>query len=248
MVADLYDASPNALLSIADVSRSFVSQVETVWAVREVSLTAHAGQFVCIYGSSGSGKTTLVSLLAGLDVADSGLISIGGLDVGSLDETGRARFRLETVGVVFQGDNLIDEFSAVENVALPLEVRGIAAAQAYAEARSQLSRVGLARLEDRLPGQLSGGQRQRVGVARALAGDRRILLADEPTGALDSTNSRELFELVRGLCSQGTLAIVCSHDIMCQEFADTVYEMVDGRLHPRACKRPEPDEVASWPR
>lgn len=225
---------PDALLKVAGVSRSFVSAVETVWAVRDASLTARAGQFVCIYGASGSGKSTLISLIAGLDTADAGQISVDSVQVADLDETGRARLRLERVGVVFQGDNLIDEFTAAENVALPLEVRKVPASEAFAEAELQLSRVGLAGLGNRLPNQLSGGQRQRVGVARALTGNRRVLLADEPTGALDSKASRNLYAILRELCDQGTLVVVCSHDPACQEYADVVYEMVDGVLHERS--------------
>lgn len=225
------------LLRVQQVSRAFVTLVETVHAVREVSFAARAGEFVCIFGPSGSGKTTLLNLIAGLDVPDSGTIHVAGVDVGALDEAGRARLRLETVGVVFQDHQLIEEFTAWENVALPLEVRGVPLEQARAAALAELERVGLGGLADRLPSQLSGGQRQRVGIARALAGQRRVLLADEPTGSLDSANSRALFALIRALCDQGTLAVVCSHDPLCQEYADTVYEMVDGRLSRREVAR-----------
>ncbi len=225
------------LLRVDQVSRAFVTPAETVYAVREVSFAARAGEFVCIFGPSGSGKTTLLNLIAGLDVPDSGTIHVAGIDVGALDEAGRARLRLETVGVVFQDHQLIEEFTAWENVALPLEVRGVPLEQARAAALAELERVGLGGLADRLPSQLSGGQRQRVGIARALAGQRRVLLADEPTGSLDSANSRALFALIRALCDQGTLAVVCSHDPLCQEYADTVYEMVDGRLSRREVAR-----------
>ena len=218
------------LLRVSRVSRAFVAQVETVHAAREVSFSSRAGEFVCIYGPSGSGKTTLLNLIAGLDVADSGNIHVAGIDVGALDEGGRARLRLETIGVIFQDHQLIDEFTAWENVALPLEVRGIPGKQARAAALAELERVGLGGLGDRLPSQLSSGQRQRVGIARALVGQRRVLLADEPTGALDSTNARALFALIRALCDQGTLAVVCTHDPLGRGFADTVYEVVDGRL------------------
>lgn len=118
----------------------------------------------------------------------------------------------------------------VENIALPLELLGIRSKRALDQAAEQLERFGLAGLGSRRPYELSGGQRQRVGIARALIGRRQILLADEPTGALDSKNSRLLFELIRELCDQGKVAVVCSHDPMCQELADTVYEMVDGQL------------------
>ncbi|WP_410538081.1 ABC transporter ATP-binding protein [Streptomyces sp. KL2] len=228
------EAAGASLIRASGVRKAYHSAAETVWAARDVDFTAHAGEFVCIYGASGSGKSTLLNLLAGLDLADSGEIRVDGVDVSAADEAQRAELRLGTVGVVFQEHNLIEEFTAAENVALPLEARGVPVGEAREEALAQLARVGLAGLEDRMPWQLSGGQRQRVGVARALTGQRAVLLADEPTGALDSTATRELFELIRKLCDDGVLAVVCSHDPHCREFADTVYEVVDGRLESRS--------------
>ncbi len=224
----------DSLVKVSGVSRTFVSAAETVWAVRDVTLTAHTGEFVCVFGASGSGKSTLLNLIAGLDGADEGQITVGTADVRALSEDQRARLRLETVGVVFQDHDLIEEFTAAENVALPLEVVGVDRHAAHAQAVEQLRSVGIDQLANRYPAQMSGGQRQRVGIARALAGHRKILLADEPTGALDSKTSRELFSLIRNLCDLGVLAIVCSHDVTCQEYADTVYEMVDGALMARA--------------
>ncbi|MET8151533.1 ABC transporter ATP-binding protein [Actinoplanes sp. NPDC049668] len=230
MVAEESEQEADVVLLLRGVNKSFVSEVETVRAVRDVSLAARPGQFLCIHGASGSGKSTLVSVLAGLDVPDSGEVVIDGVDVANLGESERSRLRLERVGVIFQGDELIDEFTAVENVALPLEMRGTPSSEAFAQAKDQLTRVGIGDLSDRLPHQMSGGQRQRVGVARALTGNRRVLLADEPTGALDSKTSRGMFELFRHLCDEGALAIVCSHDPACGEYADRVYEMSDGEL------------------
>ncbi|MGK5697488.1 ABC transporter ATP-binding protein [Streptomyces sp. URMC 128] len=222
------------LVRTSGVCKAYRSAAETVWAARDVDFTARAGEFVCVYGASGSGKSTLLNLLAGLDLADSGEIRVGGVDVGTADEAQRASLRLRTVGVVFQEHNLIEEFTAAENVALPLEAAGLSVAEARGQARDQLARVGLAGLEDRFPWQMSGGQRQRVGVARALTGQRSVLLADEPTGALDSAATKELFELFRKLCDDGVLAVICSHDPRCRDFADTVYEVVDGRLESRS--------------
>lgn len=209
-----------------------MSEAETVWAARDVHLVAHAGEFVCVFGASGSGKSTLMNLLAGLDLPDSGEIQADGRDVARSDESARAKLRLKTVGVVFQDHNLLEEFTAAENVALPLEASCADPGAVREEAARQLARVGLSGLEDRYPHQLSGGERQRVGIARALTGERAILLADEPTGSLDSAASTELFALVRALCDEGLLAVVFSHDHECRRFADSLYEMTDGRLTP----------------
>jgi putative ABC transport system ATP-binding protein len=219
-------------LEASGVTRSFVSKAETVWAVRDVSLTARPGELVLVSGASGSGKSTLVNLIAGLDRPDCGRITVAGIDVTALDEAGRTRLRLEQVGVVFQEHRLIDEFTAAENVALPLQARGVPAVEALREAAGLLARVGLAGLERRRPYQLSGGQRQRVGIARALAGDRRVVLADEPTGSLDSATSLEVFSLLRRLCDEGVLVVLCSHDLGARAFADHHLEMVDGTLSP----------------
>ena len=227
------DVVGEPLIHLTGVSKVYRSEVETVWAARNVDFVARPGEFVCIYGASGSGKSTLLNLLAGLDLADSGVVQVGGVEVSSADESQRAQLRLRTVGVVFQDNNLIEEFTAIENVALPLEARGIPAADTVAEAVEQLGRVGMAGLEHRLPRQLSGGQRQRVGVARALTGQRAVLLADEPTGALDSAATQDLFALIRTLCDQGILAVICSHDPRCRAYADTLYEVIDGQLEPR---------------
>jgi ABC-type lipoprotein export system ATPase subunit len=221
------------LIRIHDLCKSYSSEVETVWAARDVSFEARPGEFVCVYGASGSGKSTLLNMIAGLDVADSGDLRVGDADVTEADEKQRAYLRLHTVGVVFQEHNLIEEFTATENVALPLEARGVPADRARAEASEQLGRVGLTGLDDRYPRQMSGGQRQRVGIARALTGQREVLLADEPTGALDSAATLGVFKLLRALCDQGVTAVVCSHDTRCRDFADTLYEMVDGRLETR---------------
>lgn len=215
------------------MTKSYRSDVETVWAARDVDFVAYPGEFVCVFGASGSGKSTLLNLLAGLDLAEAGEIQVGNVDVMKADEKARARLRLRTVGMVFQDHQLIEEFTAAENVALPMEAVGASASVAREEALRRLARVGLTGLEDRLPGRMSGGQRQRVGVARALMGDRKILLGDEPTGSLDSEATLELFKTIRALCDEGTLAVICSHDARCREFADVCFEMVDGRLIPQ---------------
>lgn len=234
VAASMADAKELPLIHLTGACKAYRSEAETVWAARDVDLAAGVGEFICIYGASGSGKSTLLNLIAGLDVADSGDIQVGDVDVGTASERQRSQLRLTTVGMVFQDHNLIEEFTAAENVALLLEAQGASATEARAEAVSLLRRVGIAELADRLPRQLSGGQRQRVGIARALTGKRAVLLADEPTGALDSAATRELFALIRSLCDDGILAVVCSHDPRCREYADRLYEVIDGRLEPRA--------------
>jgi putative ABC transport system ATP-binding protein len=215
------------------LGRQFVAGPDEVWAVRDVSLIAQAGSFVCLVGASGSGKSTLLGLIGGLDTPTCGTVSVLGREIGTLDEDERADLRLSSIGIVFQDNNLIDELTALENVALPLEAGGARPHEAAMQAQDALARSGLADLGHRLPADLSGGQRQRVGIARAVVGQRRLLLADEPTGALDSHNTQALFEQIGQMCSQGMTAIVVTHDVTAVNYADAVYEMADGRLFPR---------------
>ncbi len=187
---------------------------------------------VVVQGASGSGKSTLLSIMAGLELAEAGDVVVGDRDLRTCSGEERARLRLETVGVVFQDDLLIEEFTAAENVSLPYEARGFDRSDARTEAERWLENVGLRGLADRFPAELSGGQRQRVGIARALIGGRKILLADEPTGALDSATSRSCLGLLRDLCDhEGIAAVVC--------FA---------RSAGRRCRRPGPDDDRRAPR
>lgn len=215
-------------IEVSCLSKAYVTPVETVHAVHELSLKVSEGDFVRVSGASGSGKTTLIRLIAGLLPADSGTVRVGGKELTAMTEGQKARPRLETIGVVFQDDNLVPEFTALENVSLPVEARRWATDRARSEAQDALERVGLADLGHRFPAELSGGQRQRVGVARALVGGRRILIADEPTGSLDSANSQMFFELVRKLCIDGASALVASHDPECDRFATRSVAMRDG--------------------
>lgn len=218
------------LITARKLMRTYVSEAERVDAVDEVDMAARGAEFVGLFGHSGSGKTTLLNLIAGLDSATGGELWVSGTDMLAASEDERVRLRRETVGMVHQTDHLIEEFTAAENVALPLEAKGVAAREALAEAGALLERVGLTGREGRFPRQLSGGQRQRVGIARALTGGRRILLADEPTGSLDSTNAAAIFGLLRELCDDGRLVVVASHDPACREFATRTIDMLDGRI------------------
>jgi len=210
-----------------------VSASETIHAVRGASLTLSPGEFVLLLGASGSGKSTLIGLIAGLDVPDEGSIHVLGHDVGRMTADERARMRLEHVGLVFQDHNLIDEFTAVENVMLPLETLGWGATRSRTGALQVMDQVGIGDLAGRLPSQLSGGQRQRVGIARGLAGKRRVLLADEPTGSLDSDNARVLFAVLSDLCRGGATVLAATHDPAATDFADRILEIRDGRVSER---------------
>ena len=216
---------------LEQVSKQFLVGDETVRAVNEVDFALAEGEMVCVYGASGSGKTTLLSIMAGIDLADSGRVTVAGQLLSGRSERDRADVRLNHIGVVFQSNNLLPEFTTVENVALPLMVRGLKRAEATTAAIASLASVGLEGLANRLPIHMSGGQRQRVGIARALAGEQKVLLADEPTGALDSENSRLLFELLRSLCdTRGTSVVLATHDPIAREYSDSIYHMVDGNI------------------
>jgi putative ABC transport system ATP-binding protein len=223
--------SSSPVIVLEDVGRKFETRTETIVAVDSVTAAISEGEFICLYGASGSGKSTLLNLIAGLDVADHGDVQVAGTSLAGLTDDQRADLRLTTVGVVFQDDNLVGEFSAGENVMLPLLVRGFSREQAQATSRSALDALGVGELFDRMPIDMSGGQRQRVGIARAFVGDRKILLADEPTGALDSENSEALFSELQRLCKHvGLTAVVATHDPLARRFASKVWSIRDGRL------------------
>lgn len=223
-------ADPGPLVKTDGVQRLFVSPAETVRAVDGVDFAAWSGDFVCLFGHSGSGKTTLLNLMAGLDLPTGGTVEVAGRDLAACTEEARVKMRRETLGMVHQSHLLVDEFTAAENVALPLEARGVETSSAIEEAEVLLDMVGLAGSGHRYPMELSGGQRQRVGIARALSGGRRILLADEPTGSLDSANAFAIFEMLASLASGGALVIVASHDPACRDIATRSVEMLDGKV------------------
>ncbi|WP_051191678.1 ABC transporter ATP-binding protein [Microbacterium luticocti] len=217
-------------VQIDDAVVVFESKSERIVALDQISLSVTAGTVATVFGASGSGKSTLLGVAAGLQTLDSGRVRVAETDITTASEEARARVRLHHVGVVFQESNLIPEFTALENITLPLRARGLAADAARAQAAAWLARVGLEGLGKRRPSELSGGQRQRVGIARALAGDREILVADEPTGALDSENSEQIFALLRSLADDGRAILIASHDERSLAAADDMYRMSDGRI------------------
>jgi putative ABC transport system ATP-binding protein len=212
-----------------DVTRVYDLDGITVPALRGVSFTIPAGDYVAIVGPSGSGKSTLMHLLGGLDRPTSGHLSIGGRDVASLDQQELARLRNETIGFVFQSFHLLTRTSAVDNVALPLVYRGIGARDRRARAAEMLRRVGLGHRLEHRPNQLSGGEQQRVAIARALVTDPEVLLADEPTGNLDTTNGQAVLGLLEKLnAEQGVALVVVTHDREVADRANRQIVMRDG--------------------
>jgi putative ABC transport system ATP-binding protein len=200
-------------------------------ALDRLSLDIAPGEFVAIVGRSGSGKTTLLNLLAGIDRPTSGMVVVGGANLESLSESGLAEWRGRTVGLVFQFFQLLPTLTVVENVMLPMDFAGIVpAADRRQRALALLERVGVADQADKMPATLSGGQQQRTAIARALANDPPILLADEPTGNLDSATAEAVLQLFRDLNADGRTIVVVTHERDVRSFASRRVTMVDGRL------------------
>jgi putative ABC transport system ATP-binding protein len=187
------------VLTLGDVTRVHGSGATEVHALRGVTFTAHAGELVAVMGPSGSGKCTLLTLAGGLDTPTSGEVVVDGTSLSRLGQSERARLRRTSIGDVFQDFNLIPALTAVENVALPLELHGVRAGAARKQALAALAEVGIEELAGRFPDDMSGGQQQRVAIARAVVGERRLILADEPTGALDTETGEEILRLLRAL-------------------------------------------------
>ncbi len=218
----------DAVLRLSDVSRVHGSGAGEVHALRGVSFAAHAGELVAVMGPSGSGKSTLLTIAGGLDQPTSGEVRVEGTDLVGLSLEGRARLRRTSIGYVFQGFNLVPALTAAENVALPRELDGVGARQARQEARRALEEVGIGELADRFPDDMSGGQQQRVAIARAVVGERRLILADEPTGALDTETGEEILRLLRARCDAGAAGVLVTHEARHAAWADRVVFLRDG--------------------
>nr|BFE63605.1 ABC transporter ATP-binding protein [Dactylosporangium thailandense] len=220
-----------AALVAERVTRDYALDGVTVAALRGVSFTIDAGDYVAIIGPSGSGKSTLMHLLGGLDRPTSGRLLLGGREVAGLDPRELARLRNETIGFVFQSFHLLARTSAVDNVALPLVYRGMRASQRRRRAVAMLERVGLGHRLDHRPNQLSGGEQQRVAIARALVTDPQVLLADEPTGNLDTSNGQAVLALLETLNrEQGVALVIVTHDREVAARADRQIVMRDGEI------------------
>jgi putative ABC transport system ATP-binding protein len=219
------------MVAARDVSRTFGSGDTAVHALRGVSLTVGEGQLVAVRGRSGSGKTTLLNVIGGLDVPTGGTVHVAGQDVTAMAERERVMLRRGTVAFIFQSFGLIPMLSASENVGIPLRITGTEPREREERVRLLLSVVGLEEHARQRPNELSGGQQQRVAIARALATSPRLLIADEPTGQLDSETGRQIMRLLRTVVrSEGITALVATHDALLTDLADDVLALEDGRL------------------
>jgi len=220
----------NAMLEVTNVSKSYGTGAAQVDALIDIDLSIQPGELVAIMGPSGSGKSTLLTIAGTLEEATSGEVTIDGQPVSAMSRAERAALRRRAVGFVFQDFNLLSGLTAAENVALPLELDGVRVKAARATALEALEQLGLTARANHYPEALSGGERQRVAIARAVIGDRRLLLADEPTGALDSINGEDVIRLVRNACKRGVAGVIVTHDAQLASWADRVVFLRDGRL------------------
>jgi putative ABC transport system ATP-binding protein len=219
------------MVEVSGVSRTFGAGHVAVSALKDVSVTIAAGQLTALIGRSGSGKTTLLNVIGGLDRPSAGTVRVAGLDVTGMNERERMLFRRNTVAFIFQSFGLIPILSATENAGVPLRIAGTPVRDREERVRLMLSLVGLADHAKQRPGELSGGQQQRVAIARALAGRPKLLIADEPTGQLDSQTGRQIMRLLRTVVrSEGITALVATHDPVLIDLADNTLRLDDGVL------------------
>ncbi len=218
------------LLELRNICRNYGSGQVVVPALRNVNLQVNEGEYIAIMGPSGSGKTTLMNILGCLDRADEGTYSLDGIDISGMDDAKLSDVRLNKIGFVFQTFQLLAGETALENVALPLIYAGVKKAERLAKAEEALKKVGLGERIHFYPNQLSGGQKQRVAIARAMINNPRILLADEPTGALDQASGSQVMELFSQLNEEGTTVIMITHDANVAANARRIMTIVDGRL------------------
>ncbi len=219
-----------SVLELNGVSKVYGDGPAEVRALHEVSLTVDEGELVAVMGPSGSGKSTLLTIAGTLEAPSAGEVVIAGAAVTGMSRNDRARLRRRSIGYVFQNFNLLAGLTAAENVALPLELDGVPAKVAREAGVQALEELGLRERSGSFPDELSGGERQRVAIARAVVGDRRLLLADEPSGALDSANGEAVMRLIRTACRRGVAGVVVTHDAQLASWADRVVFLRDGRV------------------
>ena len=237
-----------ALVEVRDVNRTFTLSDTEVHAVRNVTLDVADSEFVALRGRSGSGKTTLLNLIAGLDRPDSGTVHLAGEEISAASESRLTDLRRHSIGFVFQSFALLPLFSARENVALALRIAGVHGRAAMQRAGDVLELVGLGPRMDHRPYELSGGEQQRVAIARAIANRPPLLIADEPTGELDSATGAQIFGLLQSISAEGTTVIAATHDPLMIEHVGRILEMADGELVGEAAAESAEDWSAPGPR
>jgi putative ABC transport system ATP-binding protein len=231
------------LLELRQVWKIYGAGPARVQALREIDLAVEGGELVAVMGPSGSGKSTLLAIAGSLEEPSSGEVLVSGSALSGMTPNQRARLRRRAIGYVFQDFNLLAGLSAVENVALPLELDGVGQRAARASGLAALDGLGLADQAGRFPDELSGGERQRVAIARAVVGERRLLLADEPTGALDSVNGESVMRLLRAACKRGVAGVMVTHDAHLASWADRVVFLRDGRMVDQTTRPPGPESL-----
>ena len=234
-----------SVLELRRVSRTYGQGAAEVHALADVDLAVEAGQMVAVMGPSGSGKSTLLTIAGSLEEPTRGEVLIGGAPLTKMSGNAKARLRRRSIGYVFQDFNLLPGLTAAENVALPLELDGTSARKARLAGLKALDDLGLGAKAGSFPDQLSGGERQRVAIARAVVGDRRLLLADEPSGALDSVNGEAVMRLIHAACKRGVAAVVVTHDAQLASWADRVVFLRDGLVTDRTAPLPGPESLLS---
>ncbi len=219
-----------SFLELRNVSKAYAADSTLVHALIGVSLSVERGNLVAVMGPSGSGKSSLLAIAGSLEEPTSGEVLIGGKSLASMSYNDKARLRRRMIGYVFQDFNLLAGLTALENVALPLELDDLSPRKARIAAMAALENIGIAERAGHFPDELSGGERQRVAIARAVVGERHLLLADEPSGALDSANGDAVMKMIRRACKQGIAAVVVTHDAHLASWADRVVFLKDGRI------------------
>ncbi|HEY5274221.1 MAG TPA: ABC transporter ATP-binding protein, partial [Acidimicrobiales bacterium] len=228
-------------LELRNVSKSYGDGAGSIEAIRNVSLSVERGALVAVMGPSGSGKSTLLTIAGSLEEPTDGEVFVDGQALSTMSRNDKARLRRRTIGYVFQEFNLLAGLTAVENVALPLELDGMSARMARVAGIAALEELGLADRAGHFPDELSGGERQRVAIARAAVGERGLLLADEPSGALDSENGEAVMRLILTACHRGVAAVVVTHDAQLASWADRVVFLRDGKVIDQTIPPPTPE-------
>jgi len=218
------------LLQTTNVKKVFRTEEVETWALNDVTLEVNEGEFVAIMGPSGCGKSTLLNILGLLDNPTEGTYVLGGTDVSKMTEDQRTEIRKGLLGFVFQSFNLIEELNVQENIELPLMYMGVAPAERHERAKEMMARMGISHRAKHFPNQLSGGQQQRVAIARAVISHPKLILADEPTGNLDSTNGKEVMNLLTELWKEGTTVVMVTHSQRDAGYASRIINLYDGRV------------------